>query len=170
MFRKIWTDPVWSKVISVAIIGLATYAYAFVKSKTENISVGEVYENFLQLKVKVVYVIVGVILFQIFNRLTKKKSTSYYSSKQRKLREFNKTTDVDTGIMFRWAVYFDFDKPFISDLEAFCTKHEGSPIRFVGNSCPINNCENHRHSIDFHFVKNHIESALIDNWDKLNQR
>ena len=170
MFKKVWTDPVWSKVISAAIIGLATFIYAIVKSRIDNVSIGEVYEGFLQLKVRIIYVIGGLILFLILKSLTKKKSKSYYSNKQQKLREFNKTTDQDTGIMFRWGVYFDYDKPFISDLEAYCTKHEGSPIRFVGNSCPLNNCENHRQNINLHFVKNHIESVLIDNWDKINQK
>lgn len=169
MFKKIWTDPVWSKVISVAIIGLATFIYALLKSKADNVSLRTVFDSLLQMQVRVIYVLGAFILFLIVRRRFRKrpKTKSYYTSKQQQLREFNRITDAESGILFRWGVYFDYDKPFISDLEAFCTKHEGAPIRFVGNSCPTYNCENHRKEINYHLVKNHIESILIDNWDKM---
>jgi len=170
MFKKIWTDPVWSKVISVGIIGIISLAYALIKSHSDNITVSQVYESLLQLKVKVIYLLGILLFFYIVKKLTKKKSKSYYTPKQQKLREFNKLRDPNTGIMFRWVVYFDYEKPFISDLEAFCTKHEGAPMRFVRNCCPIYNCENSRQSIDFHMVTNHIESILIDEWDKIKPR
>ena len=69
--------------------------------------------------------------------------------------------------MFRWGVFFDHNKPFISGLEAFCTRHDGAPIRFVRNCCPVQGCENSRQSIDMNLVKNHIESILIDDWEKM---
>jgi hypothetical protein len=169
MFKKIWTDPVWSKVISVAIVGLATFVYALLKSKADNVSLKTVFDDLLQMQVKVIYVLGALILFLIVRRLFKKKpkAKSYYSAKQQQLREFNKITDNESGILFRWGVYFEYDKPFIADLEAYCTKHEGAPIRFVGNSCPMYNCENHQKDINYHLVKNHIESMLIDSWDKM---
>ena len=79
----------------------------------------------------------------------------------------NNETDPQTGILFRWGVFFDYDTPFISDLTAFCTKHPGAPIRFIDNSCPVRDCENHRNRIDLYQVKNIIESELIDKWRKI---
>jgi hypothetical protein len=169
MLKKIWTDPVWSKVISVGIIGVISLIYALIKSHTDDITVRQVYEGLLLLKVKVIYVIGVIVLFYVVKRLTRKKSESYYNTKQQKLRTFNKLTDPNSGIMFRWGVYFDYDKPFISDLEAFCTKHEGAPMRFVRSYCPVNGCQNSRQGIDFNLVKNHIESILINEWDKFNK-
>ncbi|GAB4156253.1 MAG: hypothetical protein Tsb0033_06590 [Winogradskyella sp.] len=166
MLKRIWKDPVGSKVIAVGILGVLSLIYAKIISVSDDITFSEAYERIFEIKIRLIYVVGGIFLFLLFKRIfTKKKG--YYSSKQKKLREFNKTTDPNTDIMFRWGVYFDYDTPFISDLTAFCTKHEGPPIRFVNDRCTLRDCENHRNRIDLHMVKNLIESDLIDRWEKI---
>ena len=74
MFKKIWSDPVWSKVISVGIIGVISLIYAFIKSKSDNITISEVYEGMLQLKIKVIYVLAALLLFILIKRMTREKN------------------------------------------------------------------------------------------------
>lgn len=166
MIKKIWNDSVGSKVIAVGILGIISLVYAKIISATEGITFSQAYQSIFEIKVRLIFVVGAIILFLILRRVFKKKE-SYYSSKQKKLRELNNSKDPNTDILFRWGVYFDHDTPFISDLNAFCTKHEGAPIRFVNKRCSIHGCENSRKQIDFHMVKNLIESDLIDRWEKM---
>jgi hypothetical protein len=170
MIKKIWTDPVWSKVISVGIIGLLTLGYTKFLSVTEKVTFKEAFNKILEIKIEVIYVFLALVAYWLLKfayRKIFKKEKAYYSSKQQKLRSFNKTTDPNTGILFKWGVFFDYDTPFISDLTAFCTKHGDTPIRFIGDSCSIQGCENSRQRIDKYAVKNLIESDLIDRWEKI---
>lgn len=166
MIKKIWTDPVWSKVISVGIIGLISLGYAKFISVTEKITFKDAYKEIFEIKISIVYVLGLVLLYWLLKMIFKKKKTTY-NKQQRKLRTFNKTIDQNTGIQFTWGVYFDLDEtPFISDLTAFCTKHGEIPIRFIGNSCQFQGCVNSK-PINYNIVKNMIESDLIDRWEKL---
>jgi hypothetical protein len=170
MIKKIWTDPVWSKVIAVGIVALITLGYTKFLSVTEKVTFKESFDKTLEIKVTVVYVIAALIFYWIIAWLIKKifkKEKGYYNAKQQKLRKFNKITDLNKGILFKWGVFFDYDTPFISDLTAFCTKHAETPIRFMGDSCPIQGCVNSRQRIDKFAVKNFIESDLIDRWEKI---
>lgn len=170
MVKKIWTDPVWSKVISVGIIALLTIGYTKFLSVTEKVTFQEAFSKILEIKIAVVYVFLALVVYWLLKLLFKKifkKEKSHYSTKQQKLRSFNKTSDPSTGILFRWGVYFDYNTPFIADLTAFCTKHGETPIRFIHNRCPFNDCTNSHNRIDEHVVKNFIESDLIDRWEKI---
>lgn len=170
MLKKIWIDPVWSKVISVGIIGLLTLGYTKFLSVTEKVSFREAFNKILEIKIEFIYVFLALVAYWVLKftyRKIFKKGKAFYSSKQQKLRLFNKTTDPNTGILFKWGVFFDYDTPFISDLTAFCIKHGDTPIRFMGESCSIQGCENSRQRIDKYAVKNLIESELIDRWEKI---
>ena len=170
MVKKIWTDPVGSKVISVGIIGLLTLGYTKFVSVTEKVTYREAFNKILEIKIEVIYVVLALVAYWVLKfayRKLIKKEKAYYSSKQQKLRSFNKTTNPNTGILFKWGVFFDYDTPFISDLTAFCTKHGDTPIRFLGDSCSIQGCENSIQRIDRLAVKNLIESDLIDRWEKI---
>ena len=170
MIKKIWTDPVWSKVISVGIIGLLTLSYTKFISVTEKLTYKEAFNKILEIKVEVVYVGLVVLIYWLIKSFSKKifkKEKSFYSSKQQNLRSHNKLTDPHTGILFRWGVYFDYNTPFIADLTAFCTKHGPTPIRFIHNRCPYKDCTNSHKAIDDYAVKNFIESDLINKWENL---
>lgn len=170
MIKKIWKDPVWSKVIAVGIIGLISLGYAKFLSAIDNVTFKEALDKILEIKISIVYVLAILIIYWILAWLFKqifKKEKSIYNAKQQKLREFNKTTDTETGILFKWGVFFNHETPFISDLTAYCTKHGETPIRFIGIHCSIQGCENSRKIIDKYVVKNLIESELIDKWEKI---
>ncbi len=112
------------------------------------------------------FVIVAVLIYLVGRRFIKKKE-QYYSKKQQLLRQFNKTEITESGILLRWNVYFDYETPFIADLTAFCTRHDGPPLRFIHNHCPVSGCENSRNTLNEYALKNAIESDLIDRWEKI---
>lgn len=166
MIKKIWNDPVWSKVISVGIIGLISFVYLTIKSKVDGISLQESLQNLIELKVRLLYVVVVVLIYIIGKSVLARKK-GFFTRKQERLRRYDRNEDIQRRILYRWTVWFDDDRPFISDLEVFCTRHDGAPIRFVNGHCPVNDCDNNHINMDYHLTKNHIESILIDQWDKI---
>lgn len=176
MLSKIWKDPVWSKIIASSIIGATLLIYAAIQERTKAISFTDTFESIINLKLKLSHVLICLLIFYIskwtLSTVFKEKSSeepSIYSKKQKQLQTFNKIEDKEAHILCRWEVYFNTSgKPFIGNLNAFCLNHGDIPIRFIHGRCPQINCENHRNSFSESIAKNHIESILINDWDKLN--
>lgn len=170
MIKKIWTDPVWSKVISVGILAVITFSYTKFLSVSENVTIKEAFHKILEIKVSVLIVVVAIIIYWITFWTYKKifpKNSNIYTKKQQELRKHDKSIDSEAGLIFKWTVFFDYQTPFIADLTIFCTKHGQPPIRFTGERCSLRGCENSRQPINKYALKNLIESDLIDKWDKL---
>lgn len=147
LFDKIWGDSIdWDKVREVKIGKLISTEFAL-------------YEI-------ISFLVIAFLIYLIGRKIINKENGGY-TKKQKQLRLDNNETDPQTQILFKWGVFFDYDTPFISDLTAFCTKHPGAPIRFMNNSCPLRDCDNHRSQIDIYQVKNIIESGLIDKWERI---
>lgn len=167
LLNQIWKDPVGSKIISVAIVGLISFVYAWIVNKKDGVTFYNTYNKIYELKFRVVYLIIAIIVYSVVRRLLRKEK-SIYSKKQKELRDLNNQRDDQNGVLFKWNVYFDYSEtPFIGDLTVFCTKHDKIPIRYIHNKCPINGCPNNRGSIRIDLVKNSIESGLIDRWDNI---
>jgi hypothetical protein len=166
MIKRIWKEPVGSSVISSIIIGILTLIGIKVKSNYDDKSFNETFNWTIDYQVKLSYVI-GIIILLLIIRAIFKSKNDYYNRKQRKLRKFNYTVDPDLGIRSEWGVYFgDYGKPFIADLEFYCTEHGEAPIRFNHN-CNIKECKNSRINLDEYKVKNHLESLVINEWNKI---
>lgn len=171
MINKIWKDPVWSKVISVGIIGLIGLCYAKFLSITENLTLNEAFNKIIGLNVKIIYVLVILVLYWLVNFIIKlfRKEKSYYNKKQSKLIKFNNHIDEQQNIIFRWNVYFQINgNPSIADLEIFCTNHGEVPLKFLSNNCPNKNCSNSHLNIDKYYFTNYFESAVKHEWSKIN--
>ena len=126
--------------------------------------------DFLSYEIRVYQLILFglfISLVLIIGHKSFKKEMNFYSKKQSKLREYNKTEIHEAGILLRWSVYFNYETPFISDLTAYCTKHLGAPIRFIHNRCPVDGCENAINQFNELGMQNAIESDLIDKWEKM---
>jgi hypothetical protein len=166
MLKRIWKDPVWSKVIAVGIIAIISLLYAKIKSISTEITFQAALQGLINTKIRVIYVLAIILLYLVLRQVLNYKDRSYIK-KHDTIRKYNKYLHPQLGILFRWNVYFDDDTPSISDLTPFCTKHDGPPIRFINNRCPMPGCENSRQAFDNLGVTNIIESDLIDRWDKL---
>lgn len=62
MFKKIWNDPVWSKVISAVIIGLAVYLYSIIS----RFPISEIWKKVVIYKS---WIIVLIVIFLLISRL-----------------------------------------------------------------------------------------------------
>jgi len=168
--QKIWKDPVWSKVISVGIVAFTTFVYTLVSSLLNNISIGQSFKSLFDIKIRLSYIIGIWILYYLGVKLIATRHRDKYDERKRKaLQEFNRMEDNALGMIFTWKVHFDEDTPFISDLTAFCTNHEGAPIRFMNEKCPVIGCKNNLEEdrFDLSRVKNYIESQLIERWNRM---
>lgn len=172
-FKKIWTDPVWSKIISVGIIGIFSYTVVLIGkyflSDCQKLALIESFEKIINIKISIIYVLAILVANWIFFWLLKKikKKKPLYNKKQLKLMEYNNMAQPETGLLFKWVVCFDKETPFIAELNAYCTKHGEIPVRLMEGTCIIPNCKNSRRAIMLHGFKNLIESELIHKWDKL---
>lgn len=147
LFDKIWGDEIHWEAIRKFNIG-----------------------KYLEKPIPLILVISFLALWRLLDFLGKKliPERTIYTRKQRKLRKYNSFIDGTNNIKYRWNVYFDSSgNPFIANLEAFCNKHNGAPIRFINKICPHVNCQNNTYPINFSLVQNNIESDLIDKWDKM---
>lgn len=173
MLKKVWTDSVWSKVIASTIIGLSLIIYTKIESISEEITFSESLKKILDIRISVVYVVGIILVFFILKSIIKKiyeTKKSYYDKKQRKLREFNKMTNIGMGVLYKWNVYFKHNgTPFIADLTVFCTKHGDAPLKLVNSNCPMRDCDNNGINVDEYLTKNHIESLVLYDWDKINK-
>lgn len=159
-------------ILAVALSGIGVYLFDKIWGDQINweefrkVDIGEFLATPITILEMVVFLILSIIIYLILRKFF--KNDSIYSKKQNKLRKYNSNKDPQNDILFRWGVYFDYSgNPFISDLEAFCDKHQGPPIRFINNCYPDSNCPNSRQSINLHGVQNYIESDLIDRWNKM---
>ena len=176
MLSKIWKDPVWSKVIASCIIGATLLLYAALQERNKAIPFADTFSSILKSEIRVSNILICLSVFYIgkwtLGTIAKERITkepSIYNKKQQQVRKFNKIEDKELQVAYRWEIYFDMaGKPFISDLDAFCLNHGETPIRFMDGRCPQIGCENHRKSFSEHIAKNHIESMILNEWDKLN--
>jgi hypothetical protein len=113
----------------------------------------------------IIFVLLSVIIFLLLRPLLRVET--FYSRKQKKLRKMDHSDDQKNGLLYRWKVDFEWTgKPFISDLEIFCTKH-GTPRRFVEDRCPVPDCINHNQAVNMKFIHNHWDSYLVRQWESI---
>jgi len=174
MFVKIWKDPVWSKVISVIIVGIAGLIYAKINIKFKNETFKDSILNLLSFKIELKYLLIFIIIFLIAQFILKKifvkeKNIDRNDIKREKLKSVSKFIDKNAGIMIKWNVHFSTSgKPFVSEVNCFCTLHGDMPIKFLWNHCPSNNCKNSEQEIDKYYIENFAESIVLNEWDKIN--
>ena len=147
LFDKIWGSSIdWAKVKSIKF--------------------GELLTKEIEIYQILIFILFALVIYSIGKKFIADKK-QYYSKKQRKLRAFNNSLIRENNILMRWKVYFDYDTPFIADLTPFCQNHDGPPIRFIRNNCPVPGCENSRIDFNGPGMKNAIESDLIDRWERI---
>jgi hypothetical protein len=160
-------------ITAIALSGIGIYlfnrlgAHNLVWEKLQ----GSALEKLLFSQVSVLSILVFIVLLVFFYLLLKPftRMETFYSKKQRKLKKMNSSNDQKSGILYRWAVNFEWTgRPILSDLEIFCTRHGNTPQKFTENRCPIPDCINHNQAVNVKFIHNHWESHLVDQWEKIN--
>ena len=89
LFDKIWGNSIdWDKVREVKIGKWISTEFAL-------------YEI-------IVFLVIALLIYFLGKKLLAKEK-GFYTKKQKQLRLDNNETDPQTGILFRWGVFFDYD-------------------------------------------------------------
>lgn len=136
--RKIWNDPVWSKVISFVIITLVTAIYVKIKSLNQGKTFDQAFNEMLQLKVNLFTILVGLFLVLIVYIIYRMVIFKYSeSTKKSDLDFFNKVRNeyLDQDSTIRFLRDHNFRGPFnlhkIDDIEKFNDKCRNSDFKFI---------------------------------------
>lgn len=181
--KKIWADPVWSKVISVGIIALLGVLTPFLlrlfgfKDFTFEkafIIILDCFKDFTNYKISIGQVIIGIIILVILLLVVKfivsRANKSKINYKESAIKNFKSHYEAQPKVSYTWTVYLqDNDVPFIVDLNAFC-HHHNPPLRFITDRCPDPTCLNHHRPIEISLTKNHIESMLIHIYNNMDSK
>lgn len=86
-FKKIWSDPVWSKVISVIIVASAGLLFTYISSIIDNSAFQEELLSFLNIKISLW---LGIILF-----FTLTAFVNYLKQRKKQFKYDNETLNLD---------------------------------------------------------------------------
>lgn len=165
---SIWKDPVWSKVISVAIIAIVCGIYAaFNWEKTKNFF-KEQYNNFINLNIPLYYVILFFfILGLIIWVLSKLTITKVKTKKEHFIGDDYRYTFDDVNILCRYSVGVSnyTGKPFIFNLKVYCNKHTPA-LELINGYCPVRDCSNDNVFIELFRVEKILEADIIHKWEE----
>ena len=137
LLKRIWTDPVWSKVISAILIAIGTTIFISIKSyyqdKSFNEALNEILDLQLDLKTILLIVILLVIIYLLLSAFRFKYSDS---TKQSDIELFNtiRNTYLDQDNTIRFLREFNFRGAFdterIGGLDDFIDKCRNSDFKF----------------------------------------
>ena len=168
MIRKIWNDPVGSKIIATGIIAICAYIYSLHSEETYL----EVIRNMWYYQIHLGWTIVIVVSFITLKSLWKKNGSNKLipdklEQKQEMFKKANTKISFDDNLIVRFTTWFDTGSglPFIADESAYCTLHT-TPMRMNSQGCSELNCRHNNYRINMSGTKHKIESILINNWEK----
>lgn len=139
---------------------------------TANISFTQAWNNVINTDIKLWFcllvVIFSVIITTVISRPKINKKIKSEEARKEQIKKINSVKYDDKNILFKWSIYFDGNKPFITDLVVYCTNHPPVPVKFLDYTCPMNNCENNDNHINMNAAENHIQSLIDYHWDEIN--
>jgi hypothetical protein len=162
MFKKIWKDPVWSKVIAGIILAIGSLLVVWIKSLIDKTSFQTALKGLFEAKIKIVFVLAIFILYFIAREIYRKYNLPW---KRKRFAKIHKSFNKETGNQYHWDTCFINGLPAVLNLKVSCTKHGAIPIQFIYGRCPKEGCENSVEPIDEARIINLIESYLIHAWE-----
>jgi hypothetical protein len=188
MIKRIWTDPVWSKVIAAGIVGISIEIIALFKNITfVDVITGALFYvvDLLNREMQLKYwAIILIILLLVFLRIMIKKflfssesAEILYEKKKASIRQISELRI--NPVLWRFNVEFDSNNnPTLKNLRPYCALHNPSlkmefNLMYGSYKCIVPNCINELtklpHGIDdFNKQKKIIESIIEDKWEGLN--
>ncbi|RXR35325.1 hypothetical protein EQG68_00065 [Flavobacterium piscinae] len=169
---SIWKDPVWSKVISVAIIAIVGGIYtAYNWGRAKNF-LKEQYNNFINLNVPLYYIILFILILGLFIWvLSKLNITKVKTKKDHFIGDDYRYTFGDVNILCRYSVGVSnyTGKPFIFNLKVYCNKHTPA-LELNEGYCSVRDCSNDKVYIDLFKVEKILEADIIHRWEEYDKK
>lgn len=174
MLKKIWSDPVGSKVISAGILAICAYIYSLFSTDTFVEIIDKIWHYQLGLGWTIVTITFLLIIQGFWNRTSNSSDKgdsmkTYTNQTKENFRKANTKLLFTDDILVRFTTWFASGNglPFIADVVAYCNLHP-VPMRMSRQGCPEHNCVHNNYQIDLVNTKHTIESILIDEWEKSN--
>ena len=174
MMKKVWTDPVWSKVIASTIITVGFFIlsiiYSLLTDKTVEESLNYFWSYHVPLGPTILGVIVILLLIATVQRLIKKQPSRIERLEKRFQQENTEMVDGSVGVTCRYNAYISSytNYPFISDLRLYCTgNNHPQQLMTQHSGCPIPSCRNNGQGYNEHNLKTTIETYLLQVWDRM---
>jgi hypothetical protein len=183
MIKKIWNDPVGSKVIAAGVLLTIAGVYSLVTLKPVAESLKDIWEYSatFEFTFRLIYV-VGVlallrILIGVVSKMVKKNKIPVIVIDREKERrkEFcevnTKREDAGNKLLYRFTTNIDLsaNTPYINNLKVYCTKHK-IPLEVYLNGCTSTDCKNGNKMLDLDAIERTINSILVQDWEELNDR
>jgi len=157
-FSMIWKDSVWSKIISVVVIGIFT----LVKSYLDGITLLDSLIAILTFNIKLYYILIFIFIIVVIRSIV-----MHFDGKKKLMRKFNSKVLPTRKIKMKWKIIFDEDdNPLVDNLILFCINHP-IPLKLLDNSCTIPSCSNHTLGANYDKFQNTLESEVIDRWEQI---
>ena len=176
MFKKIWADPVWSKVIANGIIVILGFIIVVIYSSATNMTAAQAFSFVWSYPVKlgnVFLCFLFISVFQILVSIIKSKNSKpskEWLLKKNFCEKWYKISDDQNNIIYRFKTGVNnyTDKPFITDLTPYC-KHDGEEIKMsFYKGCMVRECSNYNVKANEFAIRDLIESQLMVDWEKVN--
>jgi hypothetical protein len=175
MFKKIWSDPVWSKVISAIIIAGGSFLISIIYSLNTELNLKQssafLWNHQIKLGPTIVVIICGLLILALIQSITQKSPSKREKLESKFHQKFRKIEDSVDPITYRFNAYISSytNFPFISELRVYCTAHnDGEKLMSSHSGCPNPNCSKYRISFDQNYLKTHIETSLLKEWEIMN--
>jgi hypothetical protein len=176
MLKKVWSDPVWSKVISAVILAVGGFIITVIYSATTKLPLEQSIKYLWQYKIELGTTIVGIILIllvlAIIQKIAEKSPTKSEKMASKFHQKYKKFDEPTLPITYRFNAYISTltNFPFISELRVYCTNHNGRESLMTSyNGCPDQNCTNHRQTFSESLLKSQIETDLLKEWENMNK-
>ena len=179
MIKKILPSILGIIIANVLLI-ISGFIITAIYTSSTDLSPAESFLYLWNYEVKISYVIIGISIISlllIVGQLLFSKNSFELNRKKRRIKQFCDTNykleNPQEGVLYRFKTYIHSNsgRPFITDLKAFCTKHNGANLIMDWIAGFIySNSTNHHKAANEYQVEKLIESQIHDNWEKVNNK
>ena len=172
--KKIWTDPVWSKVIATMIIAVGYFIlgviYSLITDKTLEESLKYLWSFLVPIGPTFLVIIILLLITALIQRILKKQPSKLEKLEALFHKENTERVDSLSGVTFRYNARISSSTkyPFITDLRVYCTGNNHPKQLMKKNSgCSVNGCQNQGRGYNEYGLKTQIETDLLQVWDEM---
>lgn len=176
--KKIWGDPVWSKVISTGIVAGITFLSVFIYSLFTKENFNVVFKKIMNYSIPVYIVLIiifGILIaYYIISLIFNKRPSSQDREYAKKINAFignnYKFTFTNLNVLCRYSIGVSSytGRPFVHHLKLYCNNHN-PPLEIFAGKCNVSGCSNSNINISEFDAQRHLESEAANQWDRYDE-
>ncbi len=173
MLKKMWKDPVWSKVISALIITVGGFIisllYSLITDRTVKESILYLWNIKVALGPLIIISFLLAILTSIIKKVRTKGRTEIQSLESIFHEKYTKIVDNENNLTYRFSAYVGASNkfPYISELRVYCNNHDMEVLLTQYQGCNRPGCKHFGKGYNESILKQNIETYLLGVWEKM---